>query len=259
MDKRLVAAVAGVAVVGAAAFAATRDSGGSAALEPVQQATGVTVPSAAAPSSAKPTKTPSPTPPETTESAEPLRDEPASPPPGDYQGRPATPDPARPPGSPLPTGCLSYSHACAYDGATGAVTGGVADFAARRTGPDSVRLTWRSEDWSRDGNGGPVTEFVVNAYRGPSGDQGPRDASKLRRVRLSKDTFSYTFTGLLAGQPYELWVQELNSSGLSAGMGVYTVTMPSPSPTTTPKPTATASPTATPTATPSGTPEESPG
>lgn len=258
MDKRLVAAVAGVAVVGAAAFAATRDNGGPAALEPVQQATGV-VPSAAAPSSAKPTRTPSPTPPP--ETSEPLREEPASPPPGDYQGRPATPDPPRPPGSPLPSGCLSYSHACAYDGATGAVTGGVADFAARRTGTDSVRLTWRSEDWSRDGNGGPVTEFVVNAYRGPYGDQGPRDASRLRRVRVSKDTFTYTFTGLLAGQSYELWVQELNSSGLSAGMGVYTVTMPAPSPsaTTTPKPTASASASASPSATPSSTPEESAG
>ena len=256
VDKRLLTAVTGaVAVAAVLTFAATRDDGGTAALEPVQPVTGVSVPSAPR-SAAKPTPTPSPTAAET-ETAEPLRDEPAAPPPGDYEGRPATADPARPPGSALPTGCLSFSHACGYDGATGAVTGGVSDFAGRRTGADSVRLTWRSENLAGDFAGGPVTEFVVSAYRLPYSHQtGPRDATRLRRVRVPATTFSYTFTGLLAGQSYDVWVQELNSSGLSSGMGVYTVTMPSPSPSATapptPTPTATVAPTAT--TSPSATP-----
>ncbi|HEU0131805.1 MAG TPA: fibronectin type III domain-containing protein [Mycobacteriales bacterium] len=171
--------------------------------------------------------------------------------------RPATADPARAPGGALPTGCLSFGHACAYPGATGAVTGGVEDMTARLAGPSSVAFTWRSVNLQGHAGRGAVTEFVVRAYvlRDGSHEIGS-DPSRLVQLRVPASATSATLTGLRAGTRYFCWVQELNSSGLSPGMGVDEITTPAP-PSPSRTPTATPTPSATPSATPTATPSAS--
>src|SRR4051794_28434193 len=100
----------GTAVLaGGVAAAATRTHGGTSSLVALPRAGDEAAePSPAATSSPAPTPKPSDpyvlTPPE----------------PPHRVGMPSTPDPERPPGYPLPTGCLSFFHSCAYYGATGA-------------------------------------------------------------------------------------------------------------------------------------------
>jgi hypothetical protein len=181
-----------------------------------------------------------------------------APPPGD--GVPATPDPPRPPG-PLPTGCLSYGNACAYPGATGATPGGVWDISQRLAGT-SLHVSWRPEEWGSSAGAKP-TEFVLSLGHvrpGSGPDSVYYDASRMVRVRLPYSARSYRFDGLLPGETYVFWIQELNSSGLSQGVSPDPVTVPKPSPKPSPSPARTPSPkpSATPAATPSATPSATP-
>jgi hypothetical protein len=194
------------------------------------------------------TAEPSPTPTSTPTSPTPTPSYPyalTSPEPPYRVGLPATPDAPRPAGHPLPTGCLSFFHSCAYYGATGADTGGPDWVGCAHTGPDSVRLDWRTGNLTPQPSWTMPTEFVVRAYlmrdrRETTGTM--RDPRRLTQARLPVSASSYTFTGLVPGGWYQFAVMELNSSGLS-GIACEPVQMPSPAPsptaTRTPAPTAT--------------------
>jgi hypothetical protein len=242
----LVTALLGTAVLaGGAVAAATRPARDPATLVPLPRAGGDPVEPAPAPvPTATTTPTPTPTP------AYAL----TSPQPPYRVGVPSTPDPARPAGYPLPTGCLSFFHSCAYYGATGAVTGGPDWVGCRSTGPGSVRLDWRTSNLTPQRSWATPTEFVPRAYllEHRYDDAGVmRDPSRLTQARLPVSQSSYTFTGLVPGAWYQFAVMELNSSGV-AGMACepFQVPAPSPSATRTPSPAPT---TAAPTSTPSET------
>lgn len=144
----------------------------------------------------------------------------------------------------LPSGCLSYGHACAYPDAKHAVTGGVEDLRCRLMG-SSVRITWRSVNGT-----GParVEEFVVRLWKQPPGYSGQdMNGPGLYQFRVSRDTLAATVSDLEAGETYSCFVQELNVAGLSPAMDVAEVTIPDRS---TPTPSATATPTPDPSATP---------
>jgi hypothetical protein len=182
-----------------------------------------------------------------------------SPEPPYRQGLPATPDPPRSAGQPLPTGCLSYFHDCAYPGATGAVTGGPEWADCPITGTGRVRLSWRTRNTTPQRSWATPTEFVVRAYLMHDNEDPLRDPARLTQARLPITTSAYTFAGLQQGGQYLFGVWELNSSGIG-GIACGPVRLPAPPPTQspTPSPAPTATPTPTPTASPTPTATVSP-
>ncbi|MDQ1712365.1 MAG: hypothetical protein QOE45_1815, partial [Frankiaceae bacterium] len=146
MDRRTSLAVAGAlsltVLAGGAVALVTRDRPHVTSLTPLNGAP------YAAPGASVPAST------------EPGADEPTPEPPGTYvlttpspDTRPplrATPDPPKPAHYPLPIGCLSYAHSCAYPGATGAVTGGPLTVDTAVAGPTSVRMSWTSRNMYSD-------------------------------------------------------------------------------------------------------------
>jgi hypothetical protein len=239
-------------LAGGAVAVATRDRQRATLLTPLNGAPYVAPPTT--PTATTPTVSPDPTPDQDGTSVL------TSPAPNTRQGLRSTPDPPKPAHYPLPTGCISYAHSCAYDGATGAVTGGAASLHTAITGPTSVRMSWTSANMYPDPAWAPITEFVARAYLLPYGPPGPRDPSRLVQVRLPVTTFSYTFTGLRPGGSYMFWIMELNSSGLGSGPASEDVRLPAPPPSPTPTPSSTPSATPEPTETPeaTATPSETP-
>ena len=162
----------------------------------------------------------------------------------------------------LPTGCLSFGHACTHsDAGSYAVTGGVEDLRCRLEGANGVRVTWRSVNLTGRDNMPPVGEFVVRLWRYPAderdGNPSLKGADRLYEVRVSRSTFDVSVRNLVAGERYACFVQELNLAGLSSAMGVYTVKIPGGA-SATPSATSTPSPTASPTADPTEDPTETP-
>jgi hypothetical protein len=202
----LLISLLGTAVLAAGVVtAATRAYPGTASLVALPRAGGAGLEPTPVPTS-PPTPAPSP--------SGPYVLTPPEPPHG--QGVPSTPDPERPPGYPLPTGCLSFFHSCAYYGATGAVTAGPDWMDCPSVGPGSVRLHWRTENLTPQLSWSTPTEFVVRAYlRRDKRDEDWRDPSRLTQARLPVSAFSYTFTGLEPDGVYLFAVLELNSSGLA--------------------------------------------
>jgi hypothetical protein len=150
---------------------------------------------------------------------------------------------AQHPHSGLPHPCISPRNACAWPDAHGAVPAGPYGLVAKAKG-DTVHVTWSTtpQDLAGDRYAGPVHSFVLRLL--PTG----KDTVLVTRI-LPTSVLSADLTGLAAGT-YDVQLQELNDSGLSAGItyGV-TVVAPPPSPThsATPSPTPSPEPTPTPT------------
>lgn len=132
---------------------------------------------------------------------------------------------------PLPTSCISPSHACAYDDVRGAVPGGLGDLVAVVTSDGTLSVRWGP---GTDNTQPAPVGVVLRLYR-----QNDAGALLVER-RFEQRSGATTVTGLPAGTTIYVLGQELSSEGLSPGMRT-TVEMPStasatpqPSPTTTP-------------------------
>jgi hypothetical protein len=143
------------------------------------------------------------------------------------------------PHSGLPHPCISPRNACAWPDAHGAVPAGPYDLVVKANG-DSLHVTWSttSQDLAGDRYAGPVHQFVLRLLH-------PGSDTVLTTRFFATSVHATDLTGLAPGH-YDVLLQELNDSGLSAGIdNDATIAAPPPSPT--PSPTPSPEPTPTPT------------
>jgi hypothetical protein len=143
------------------------------------------------------------------------------------------------PHSGLPHPCISPRNACAWPDAHGAVPAGPYDLVVKANG-DALHVTWSttSQDLAGDRYAGPVHQFVLRLLH-------PGSDTVLKTELFATSVHATDLTGLAPGH-YDVILQELNDSGLSAGID-NDATIAAPPPSATPSPTPSPEPTPSPT------------